>query len=214
LASAPKLTSLYLSDTDQLRNRSRLGAVLGCRELTTLRIDRPALYGGAFLKFFTRPSIQQQIRQLTLSEFHAAGHRLISWYKSVPAADYAAAFAGLHALHSLTLRRVTDIDSMLPHVALAPSLRVLHVWPGCPAVPHISHLAEPQTREESDCNYSASTNPSLAAWIALLASAPHLRARLQFTFTSDWLPREFRRTRVAPLEAEFGERFALQFRVL
>jgi hypothetical protein len=141
LPSAPALTSLDIGDSF-LPEESVMMDVAKCDELKHLALHSPSLYGERFLAFFTSPSIMRALESLSLHSFFC-GPVPFAGCASVPPVDYAAAFASLRSLHTLTLGRCFGLDLLLPHLAALSSLRQLRIDFSPPPLGMSNHLALP-----------------------------------------------------------------------
>jgi hypothetical protein len=150
------LTSLDINEMCGSASDSCLAAVQRCLQLRELVIRAPALSYVSFHSFFvSSPSSLLQLRSLTLVLYSvSSGEASADEYRSV--------FSALKHLHTLGLRRVIDVDAILPFIACAPSLRRLEL--------------------ESDTHPSAIQGrmvPSPGAVARVLEIAPELRATLR-----------------------------------
>ena len=95
-----------------------------CGRITQLSVAGSALYEGAFRGLFASPCMQR-LRTLKLVNFCARHPPHQPLVVAATAEDYAASFAALTHLHTLTLLGCLELEELLPHVVLAPALRSL-----------------------------------------------------------------------------------------
>jgi hypothetical protein len=98
--------------------------LLNQSKLKRICIVRPMLYGAAFKEFCTSPNIAENLQRLEIEHFFAAGNESRGLV-AVPAVDYASSFLALRHLRCLQLRRVLNLDTLLPHLVHAASLTEL-----------------------------------------------------------------------------------------
>ena len=165
LSSAPALTLLTLTDALAHAESSVLPFVAECGHLTHLDMRSPWLYGSAFATFFASQNIQQ-LQRLRISMYYAQNEDEFV----VSPEEYAAAFASMRCLTSLTLDGIDHIDSMLPHVSSAPVLRHLTLAATCPLI-----LGDVSV-----------TVPSAAILLALMQARPGLRVALTRPRAADY----------------------------
>ena len=129
LSSIPGLSWLHLADTGRKSHLSRLPSIALCPSLTHLSLICPAIYGPAFLAFFTGANIRRlwslDLDSLDLTPTTKLGTRTAV----IPRHDIVEAFSGLKALRRLRLRWITNLVEMIPCLAELPALQLAILEP-------------------------------------------------------------------------------------
>ena len=143
-----------------------LAAIGGLASLHKLSLHRLFISAGNCVALCSAPAMRQ-LRHLELVELF-----FIRVGPAPDADEYRAAFSALEQLQSLALEKAWGINAPLPHLHLAPSLRLLSI------------RCEPNRHDILD----AASIPGRDGLSALLASAPQLEVRLLLPTTFDrWL---------------------------
>ena len=125
IALCPALTSLHVHDYHAPR---RLKYVPRCPRLTALNISMPwALHGDRFRPFFLSEHMRRLVK-LQLDWLYCAG-RGSQLCEAISPDDFAEVFASMTRLEEIQLIRVYDVDALLPHLGLAPALRLCVIQP-------------------------------------------------------------------------------------
>jgi hypothetical protein len=179
LVHAPALTDFTIRRNEWTASEAALlRAVSQYAGLRRLGLCGVQFFRGSFRSFFTSLNMRR-LQHLKLNICLAAedgmgaivgnGDLIIA-----PDADeYRAAFSALEQLQSLTLESVFGISILLPHLHLAPALRLLSI------------RCEPHRCDTGDLHAPL---PNRAVLSALLTAAPQLEVRLLMPATFDrWL---------------------------
>ena len=114
---------ISLTDTHANRSRSHLPFMATLPSLQHLVVRSPSLYGSDFRRVLTT---LPQLVSLELHFFHCAGRECVGTVAVLPR-DYLAAFQSLRSLQRMRLFSCYQPHALIPHVAHAPSLRLLEV---------------------------------------------------------------------------------------
>lgn len=182
LPSAPSLRCLTICDSTVESVASASPYVARCPKLVQLRYESPGFHR-SFRAFFSQLT---QLESLVIDSYIAAREGGPS------AEDYAAVWTMLTRLHHLHLRRVWNIDLLLPSIALCPSLRTLLIEPSFTMANAAKQM----------------TVPSLKLIRDLLTAKPQLQLRLQFDarLHNEAIPDQ-RKTQTAQMKRAFPGRF-------
>jgi hypothetical protein len=133
LPSLPQLTHLHVNFTiDTLKKEATplstpVQSIAECIHLRKLHLTGPRFSSNAFASLFTAESLQQ-LQDLTLESCALSVGKRISSFEQGPSHDECVeVFRNLVSLHSLTLDKVWGVNTVLPHLVHASSLRHVHI---------------------------------------------------------------------------------------